>query len=71
MALVPIEGAPPSLIDPPQGCRFAARCPFVEPACTAAPPPMLGDDHRAACWRSDAAADLRALAAQPATWLAA
>lgn len=29
--LVPIEGQPPSLIDLPPGCRFADRCPLVEP----------------------------------------
>ena len=31
--LVPIEGAPPNLADPPHGCRFAPRCAFAERAC--------------------------------------
>jgi oligopeptide/dipeptide ABC transporter ATP-binding protein len=31
--LVQITGAPPSLIDPPKGCRFAPRCPFAEDIC--------------------------------------
>ena len=29
--LIPIEGQPPSLVNLPQGCRFADRCPLVEP----------------------------------------
>jgi len=29
--LIPIEGQPPSLVNRPQGCRFADRCPLVEP----------------------------------------
>ena len=37
--LVSIEGAPPSLLDPPPGCRFAPRCSFAEAACRAADPP--------------------------------
>ena len=28
-----IEGRVPDMTRPPEGCRFAARCPFVEPAC--------------------------------------
>ncbi|MGH3384436.1 MAG: ABC transporter ATP-binding protein [Nocardioidaceae bacterium] len=27
--LLAIPGSPPSLVDPPAGCRFAARCPFA------------------------------------------
>ncbi len=31
--LVTIPGAPPNMEHPPRGCAFAARCPYVEPAC--------------------------------------
>jgi peptide/nickel transport system ATP-binding protein len=69
--LVPIEGAPPSLLDPPGGCRFAPRCPFAMPRCRAEPPPLvaIADDHLTACWRSEEAAALRQAAAEPATWV--
>jgi peptide/nickel transport system ATP-binding protein len=45
-------GQPPSLIDPPQGCRFHPRCPFAMAECrTQAPPKFdLGDGHWARCW---------------------
>ncbi len=71
VALVPIEGTPPSLLDPPPGCRFAERCPFAEARCRAAQPPLVAvaADHLAACWRSGAAAELRTQAARPETWL--
>ncbi|MDB5488552.1 MAG: dppD [Reyranella sp.] len=36
-----IEGRVPDMTRPPPGCRFAARCPFVEPECLAAPPPLV------------------------------
>ena len=35
-----IPGAPPNLASPPAGCRFAPRCPLVEPRCTAAAVPL-------------------------------
>src|SRR6185369_245922 len=46
-ALVPIDGAPPSLLDPPTGCRFAERCPFGEARCHDRQPPLVAvaDDH--------------------------
>lgn len=31
--LFQIKGAPPSLIDPPTGCRFAPRCIYAQPIC--------------------------------------
>jgi oligopeptide transport system ATP-binding protein len=38
-ALRPIVGMPPSLTTYPQGCAFADRCRFVQPACRQATPP--------------------------------
>lgn len=35
-----ISGEIPTLIHPPKGCRFAARCPFAEDICRAEPPPL-------------------------------
>jgi peptide/nickel transport system ATP-binding protein len=48
-----IPGRPPSLLDPPPGCRFRARCPFAFDRCAAEPP--FADDgagHAAACWKA-------------------
>jgi peptide/nickel transport system ATP-binding protein len=49
---VKLEGDPPSPIDPPPGCRFAARCPFAEPLCVEETP-ILRDlgNHLVACHR--------------------
>jgi peptide/nickel transport system ATP-binding protein len=68
--LVPIEGAPPSLLTPPAGCRFAGRCPFADATCRTLAPPLveIAPGHLAACWRSDLAAELRVQAARPETW---
>jgi peptide/nickel transport system ATP-binding protein len=46
------SGEPPSLIDPPPGCRFHPRCPFAMDVCRSDVPPRfeLGDGHFAACW---------------------
>ena len=51
---IPIQGAPPSLIQPPAGCKFAARCPLVAPECLTSEPPLFDTDdpaHRSACHR--------------------
>ncbi len=51
--LVAISGRPPSLINPPSGCRFHPRCPYVREAHRRVEPalePLPGDArHRAAC----------------------
>ena len=51
-------GQPPSLIDPPTGCRFHPRCPFAMEKClTEAPPKFdLGDEHWARCWLHESGA---------------
>ena len=52
--LATIEGMVPNMASPPAGCRFAARCPFVENACTSSPPPlaMLSATHASRCIRA-------------------
>lgn len=47
-----IEGAPPSMINPPAGCAFAGRCPHCMEICRAKEPPCYGfeDGHTASCW---------------------
>jgi oligopeptide/dipeptide ABC transporter ATP-binding protein len=54
--LKPIPGAPPSLLDPPQGCRFHPRCTYAVDRCRSWTPELLtvGPRHDAACWRQDA-----------------
>jgi peptide/nickel transport system ATP-binding protein len=49
-----IEGRVPDMAHPPEGCRFAARCPFVEPACRDAIPPLVevAPDHLTRCRRA-------------------
>jgi peptide/nickel transport system ATP-binding protein len=50
-----IEGLPPSLLDPPSGCRFAARCAARRDACETAPPPLVAvrPGHLSACIRAE------------------
>jgi oligopeptide/dipeptide ABC transporter ATP-binding protein len=46
-----IAGAPPSLLNPPGGCPFHPRCPFVMDRCKVEMPPLRehGPGHLAAC----------------------
>ncbi|MCI4429415.1 MAG: ABC transporter ATP-binding protein [Burkholderiales bacterium] len=52
--LAAIEGQLPDPLHPPQGCRFAARCPFVQTACREQPPALrnVGSGHLTACRRA-------------------
>jgi peptide/nickel transport system ATP-binding protein len=47
-----IAGRPPSLLDPPAGCRFRARCPLAFARCAEQPPFVEFEPGRhAACWK--------------------
>ena len=50
--LIPIEGQPPDLLNPPVGCPFAARCDYAMKVCLQKQPPLfeVGEKHHAACW---------------------
>jgi peptide/nickel transport system ATP-binding protein len=49
--LTGLAGAPPALLDPPQGCRFRDRCPLASARCAEQPPfAEVSDGHRVACW---------------------
>ncbi|WGR91170.1 dipeptide ABC transporter ATP-binding protein [Bradyrhizobium sp. ISRA443] len=48
-----LEGELPSALNPPQGCRFHTRCPFVIARCRSEVPQLLADGtgHATACHR--------------------
>ncbi|MBC7879506.1 MAG: ABC transporter ATP-binding protein [Anaerolineales bacterium] len=45
-----ITGQPPSLMNPPKGCRFAARCPFRFEKCSEEPPMFEKGNRKVKCW---------------------
>jgi peptide/nickel transport system ATP-binding protein len=56
--LTQIPGQPPSLLNPPSGCRFHPRCPYVMDVCVRDVPELApaGSDtaHLQACWLDEA-----------------
>ena len=53
--LTGIPGRPPSLLDPPTGCRFRARCPLAHEKCAEEPPFVeIAPGRYAACWKAAA-----------------
>ncbi len=55
--LIPIEGQPVDMLNPPAGCPFAPRCHSCMKICLQTMPEYthLGDDHYSACWLLDKA----------------
>jgi peptide/nickel transport system ATP-binding protein len=49
-----IGGRPPDLVNPPVGCRFSPRCPYVQDRCREEEPPLIPTieepRHTYACW---------------------
>lgn len=50
--LIPIEGHPVDMLNPPTGCAFAPRCEHCMKICTSQVPPLfqISETHQAACW---------------------
>ena len=49
-----ITGQPPSLLNPPTGCRFKDRCPKRFDKCDEAPPMFIEEgDRQVRCWLYD------------------
>jgi peptide/nickel transport system ATP-binding protein len=53
--LLPIPGSVPDLVNPPVGCRYASRCPFVMDVCRTKEPPLIEvkPKHKVACFLYD------------------
>ena len=50
--LIPIEGSPVDMLNPPEGCGFGARCEHCMNICLRKEPPVvdLGNGHFSKCW---------------------
>ena len=53
--LIPIEGQPPDLLNPPSGCPYVKRCPQAMKICLdhAPEPHKISESHIYSCWLSE------------------
>ena len=52
---IPLQGEPPSPIDPPKGCVFNPRCPLAFDRCRVEEPPLeIKQGRQVACWAVEA-----------------
>ena len=60
--LTPIDGSPPDLFAPPEGCGYFARCPHAMRACENGHPQAfeIGARHHALCWLHHEDCDVKA-----------
>lgn len=68
--LIEIPGEPPDLLSPPEGCRFAERCPFSTAECRQIEPDgvNVGDGHRIECIYPDQVDEFREEGKNRETW---
>jgi peptide/nickel transport system ATP-binding protein len=52
-----IKGTPPSLLHPPQGCRFIDRCTYAMEMCKREPPEFKTESGYVRCWLYDSSAE--------------
>ncbi|MGE0622367.1 MAG: ABC transporter ATP-binding protein [Pseudomonadales bacterium] len=59
--LTPIDGSPPDLFHPPDGCAYFARCPYAMKVCEHNDPDdfMFSEVHGARCWQHHESAPSR------------
>lgn len=50
--LIPIDGQPPNLLNPPKGCPFSPRCPHAMKICLVKKPETVcvNENHQVSCW---------------------
>lgn len=48
--MIPIIGSPPSMVNPPDGCRFRPRCMFTSRKCSEEPPLIEFEESMVRCW---------------------